>query len=43
MLYLQTKGSLCKQVLKNIKKLVTVSAISMLMTDKKTEGKLEEL
>ncbi len=43
MLHLQVKGSLCKQVPRKIKKLVAILTTSTSMTDKKTEGELEEL
>ncbi len=43
MLYLQAKRLLCEQVPRKVKKLVTVSATSTSITDKKTEGELEEL
>ncbi len=43
MLHLQTKGSIYKQVPRKVKKLVAVLATFMSITDKKTEGELEEL
>lgn len=43
MLYLLSKGSLCKQMPEKVKKLITVLTTSMSMIDMKTEEKLEEL
>lgn len=41
MLYLKTEGSLYQQMFQKVKKLVAVLLSSMLITDKKTEKKLD--
>ncbi len=43
MLYLQVKGSLCKQMPRKVKKQVAILVFFTSMTEKKMEGELYEL